>query len=357
MNAVEAAQQLMQVGRQMQALEQRLRMPLAALYVDEKWRELLVDPGTRFAELLAMYDSPPPAAQSSDPAHPVASFPWQNAPEITSTPAIEWERPDGQIAATPMVKPAPHADVLPVASTLDHPQPPSSSPTSRRLTRDRSSLLSILNANLQADTQSRSSIAGTEAVPLSSSRYQLHQPQALSRPQLGTHAISGQVDRPHTHPADDQPDAGRLLVEPVHRPAEMGSSALAATTLRQSGQRTEPSSSSTQHPLDFRPVSDEAQALRHEPREANDFQPVADEVGRGWTQGKVMPNASQPRPVPSAEAYSVSDRPPVVEDDPNWPAATSATPPLSSAQIDQILDALDERLELMLLRMYGTAGG
>jgi hypothetical protein len=27
------------------------------------------------------------------------------------------------------------------------------------------------------------------------------------------------------------------------------------------------------------------------------------------------------------------------------------------AQIEQVLAALDERLELMLLRMYGTAGG
>jgi hypothetical protein len=27
------------------------------------------------------------------------------------------------------------------------------------------------------------------------------------------------------------------------------------------------------------------------------------------------------------------------------------------AQIEQVLTALDERLELMLLRMYGTSGG
>ncbi len=31
--------------------------------------------------------------------------------------------------------------------------------------------------------------------------------------------------------------------------------------------------------------------------------------------------------------------------------------PLSMAQIEQVLSALDERLELMLLRMYGSAGG
>ena len=31
--------------------------------------------------------------------------------------------------------------------------------------------------------------------------------------------------------------------------------------------------------------------------------------------------------------------------------------PLSLAQIEQVLAALDERLELMLLRMYGSAGG
>lgn len=33
----------------------------------------------------------------------------------------------------------------------------------------------------------------------------------------------------------------------------------------------------------------------------------------------------------------------------------TAPAPLSAEQIDQILDALDERLELMLLRMYGTS--
>jgi hypothetical protein len=36
-----------------------------------------------------------------------------------------------------------------------------------------------------------------------------------------------------------------------------------------------------------------------------------------------------------------------------WPAA-SLPSALSTAQIDQILDALEERLALMLLRMYGS---
>jgi hypothetical protein len=39
-----------------------------------------------------------------------------------------------------------------------------------------------------------------------------------------------------------------------------------------------------------------------------------------------------------------------------WAAApVVATRPLSAAQIDQVLAALDERLELLLLRTYGTS--
>jgi hypothetical protein len=40
-----------------------------------------------------------------------------------------------------------------------------------------------------------------------------------------------------------------------------------------------------------------------------------------------------------------------------WPAMPDSTErPLSRAQIDQVLAALDERLELLLLRTYGAAG-
>jgi hypothetical protein len=59
---------------------------------------------------------------------------------------------------------------------------------------------------------------------------------------------------------------------------------------------------------------------------------------------------------------------PTYENGTVWPSSSRApgdesetrqepatAPPLSAEQIDQILDALDERLELMLLRMYGTS--
>ena len=46
---------------------------------------------------------------------------------------------------------------------------------------------------------------------------------------------------------------------------------------------------------------------------------------------------------------------PLPGDDALWLEPIRSAETLSAEQIDQILDALDERLELMLLRMYGTS--
>ncbi len=52
MNAVEAAEQLTEIGRRLQALERQTRAPAAAMAVGNAWQQLLVDPASALADLL-----------------------------------------------------------------------------------------------------------------------------------------------------------------------------------------------------------------------------------------------------------------------------------------------------------------
>ncbi len=74
-------------------------------------------------------------------------------------------------------------------------------------------------------------------------------------------------------------------------------------------------------------------------------------IPRADVTGTSRPRPMKPMPGPDATTWPAAlDRP---ADRTEWPQAAADPQPLNDAQIEQVLDALDERLALLLLRTYG----
>ncbi len=374
MNAVEAVEQLGTLGRKLQAREVGLQQPVTALRRAIDWEKVLGDPLAALSQVLGAAGEEQVRAKEAagEPAAPISSLPlaplrWEeDRPPIGSgVPTARSGSSSGQSGA-----PSPAGGV--------------------RLARRQTSLLGILNANLedrvyaQADdpghvaalagavrpedrrgardtspAASRDPLARWGAVPGDLGEPTVSSPlvgqdevrqaggQAHLRGGLlqdeaesldGAASITGQVavsDRPRGTVGQDlagDGDAGMNVSGYVSLPQYGPESVVRA------GGRREPAHSALASSHSDMPVARDGDPVSllgglhgqaHPERQAADW--------NGWQQSADL--------VPPAldSVWAADDTP--------------GERPLSMAQIEQVLAALDERLELGLLRMYGAAGG
>lgn len=353
MNPVDAAEELLAVGRRLQALERQLRQPVVALAAVGAWRELAADPVARLADLLAPYANPAHAPQPPVPAR--ASSPYRRearpaAPHGVSLAATVLPGEMDGVVPTDRFQFA-ESGVRDAAGEsswdrpeMSDPQRPAEpvQPDGVRLTRAPSSLLAILQSNVRPPDQ------GSGAPPSSSASGRAATwPALLTEP--GAHRPVGG----HATISGNRPAAP--IAPPPENPGRAQASPWVWNGGRSAGQ------------------AEAAEADMKFP--AADVPPAADfgEQDGGWpVHGGAQPAIVQPPPARNEGGFELPNRATTGAADSggnlSWPAAlpppddgaiwqepTTTTSALSAEQIDQILDALDERLELMLLRMYGTS--
>ncbi|MBV7336005.1 hypothetical protein KFU94_48770 [Chloroflexi bacterium TSY] len=358
MNAVEAAEQLIMVGRQMQALEQRLHISIVDQETWKIWHELLMDPAERLAALLTVDYSARSAPQSADSGHSAPFFPLDTQTATMSPADLDQNRRSARVNATDMRWSTPAEDAHSSPSTPNHLSQPSTPTTpSVRLTRDRSSLLSILNANVRADSQPVLQTAEIQpTLPLTS---QAPQVAATARPDV--RSTETRTDLQGT-PAGDNSQIDHLTQWVTEQ-----------TTVTEHP-------ASTQDTPPYNELVSHTSAAISEPESQEEFRTETNIVrSAGGLDADMDINAVDIRddstnqqahhttPVHAPQRPSTISADAQSTNTTTWSAATpmygtgSTRPdptntPLSDAQIEQILNALDERLELMLLRTYGTSG-
>ena len=364
MNAVEAIEQLAAMGRRIRVKELSLQQPAAVLHLAEGWAKLLVDPVASLTALLAetgaIQGQGLEAETEITTARVPAAFAWQD----TKPP------PSGGDAWRSDMAASQSGEVAPVESV--------------RLARKQASLLSILNANLGGGaTAGERGHEGVPAVPHEGVRatpdrvHGVESRDPRGRAQWENESIGQKegVDRPvftgaaeMEHPDGQRGDVGGRLRqgapeqhirveavrkdlqedlqegEQVYSQAGMGAAdAELGSGVAKSGQHIRgdlhravpapPNGSSHPH---------KGMRDSHEGLWATQLGLPVDGQTGVWTDG-VQGDWSAASAAPAEPWATVYD--------------TGAERSLSMAQIDQVLDALDERLELMLLRMYGTSGG
>lgn len=382
MNAVEAIEQLGAMGRMLQAREEGLQQPslrLLALCRTADWEKVLGDPVAALSQLLG-------AAGGGQAART------ESAPEPTDTPLplapFRWDA-DRPLAGSG----------IPAARGEQSGAPPP--PGGMRLARRQTSLLGILNANLEdrghAGTGEQGSVAALTGVAAITDAAGLarrdgapadpHGPAARwsvvpssfagddemrqSSPQVVLSSGGSQQEDPHYRKSGGGQGTGRDRLDggPSAAAGVVGSGLTNAGDVTAEMNVWEYESLRRQrhdgiaHPgerqgSDGRQVAapgpvEGAASGRHQGLAANQeaWPPVVQNVVH--SQAGAMERASdwtgggeQNADVPSAQ-------------DTVWTSAhdDQEDRPLSMAQIEQVLAALDERLELGLLRMYGAAGG
>ena len=165
MNAVDVAEQLIAVGRQLQEMGQRLQQPVVALESFATWGELWIDPMARLSELTAPHVNPQLEPRPSTPSRPSASYRGEtrpisplgppvstsDAPREADRVARRGHTPFAEETALAMAGGLP-PDVPAIAGPQHTPAPLQTDGV--RMTRAPSSLLSILQSNIRPNAQS-----------------------------------------------------------------------------------------------------------------------------------------------------------------------------------------------------------
>lgn len=163
MNAVDWVEQLGAIGRQVQQVERQLRQPVVALASLTRLGDLLVDPVDRLSALIAPHIQPAPRPEASL-QRPVPErfdfLPAQPLDPEGSTKFSPDERDTGMShhrsqAAIDLERDLNAQTLFEIAGTADpQPMPTPSQRGGVRLTRDRASLLSMLQTAIRPDRKS-----------------------------------------------------------------------------------------------------------------------------------------------------------------------------------------------------------
>ena len=387
MNAVEAVEQLVVMGRRLQAREVGLQQPSlrlqTALRQAANWEKVIGDPVAVMSQVLGAAGAGPVRAREAESAPdepvsflPVAPFRWEEDRPPAGSEISSWRSGSGRAQGGAQSS-APAGGSEPRVETA----------ASVRLARRQTSLLGILNANLENRATAEPGAQGRAAALTGD-----------GRPEGRTNGpLDGQDDSP-AEPREPLARWGAVSVEategavssPFAGPAEVRQSSERATLLA-SGLRQEEAEfwdggvalPTGQGRTSGWPDGERAAEMsvgghdslpQHEPEAA--VRPEAGlgvEGGRGLTRRTAAGRDGEPVALPAflhgqvrsagqagdwGDWQQNTDIAPPAPDG-VWAAAndTQGERPLSMAQIEQVLAALDERLELMLLRMYGAAGG
>lgn len=373
MNAVEAVEQLGTMGRKLQAREMGLRQPVAALRQAAEWEKVLDDPLAALAQVLGaagggQVRAKKAAGELEAPGSslPLAPFRWDE-----DRPPAGSEMQGGRSGFASESSPR-------IASGISGGQRSAAEPAPGpaggiRLARRQTSLLGILNANLedrvyaQAGDQGGAAPTG-EARPAGPQAGWDESPTVPQGPLVRWSAVpleprGAAVPAPFAGQDDvrqaartgggqegeaDSSDGGVAVERSFAGDAPAGMNVWGYVSLpqhgpestgQQSGGRRESAAGMRDDPPSGVPAARNEEpasprgGLHSQARTGQ--QPVD---WNGWPQ-----NADGTSPAQDG-AWTKTDDIPVER-------------PLSMAQIEQVLAALDERLELGMLRMYGTAGG
>ena len=375
MNAVEAVEQLGTLGRKLQAHELGLQQPVRALRQSADWEKVLGDPVTALAQLFgaagggqAWTKEPEGAPEAPVSPLPLAPFRWE-----------EHHLPAGSGI---------HAGQGGFSDSQGGDRGPRSGRAGgMRLARRQTSLLGILNANLedrpyagpgelrpqgrperQGDVRPdpspavqdelsvdpREPVARWGPVP-SSSVGQDEVAQLSGSSQQDTPDYRGSwpdmvSDRPGDGPSAAAGAAGASL--PGDGDVAVGMNAWGYESLLPHGQEGVHSEGRLNPERRRAPANGTASGM-----------PAVHGEESNQTQASASPLVPQSQARPDGQAGDWNgwqqNAGLAALQDGVWAAANASQGerPLSMAQIDQVLAALDERLELMLLRMYGASGG
>ena len=365
MNAVDVVERLTVLGRRMQARERLLQQPVVPLHSFPLWEQVLADPLLLLETLLAVTGSASHSPATT--ARPRISRPPVHSPAFVPMPMQPQEQPGGE----PDIR---------VGRSPIHPPTPSPG-TGVRLVRQQSSLLGILIANLNEHRPAGpADFPGVGAAErryvgvqdphgrVQATQWREHSAQSWeggSRQGAG-HIQASSEDA--TNAALDRTDRSPLLPPGMFEPVGLdtaGDGFIRRSKLPDAGATVQlgaapmPAALHTAGPedgstgvgmfmnaqaVDTRFLGQSNINSRPALAETRSFE--TDIAGQG-PGGLLLWDRSTP----------VSVDPPL--DDRGWrssPDGAGAERPLSLAQIDQVLAALDERLELLVLRMYGTSG-
>ena len=368
MNAVDAVEQLTALGRRIQARAQQLQQPAAAWQISQLWEQMSADPLASLGVVLAA---------GSSAAHPSARV---VKARISATPAAS-----PFLAAMPPQPQAQHGNAsdrlppdLPVYAS-DRKADTHSPDTGVRLVRRQSSLLGILNANIDTNTPAeppaaeRKAHAPHEGVRATQPKDYATRSDAGESPQSVVHGQPGRGDTTDSAPGR----TARLSLLPTRTPESVLLDAGGDGSVRSSRRPDAPAIA----PPEVAPTAAVLPAARHQDTSLDAGMGMSDQGEETEFPAEtrfLAPSNFMPHP-PSAEMRADVadmarqgrgelnrwDRHALLPvdlplDDVGWrssPGGVEAERPLSLAQIDQVLAALDEKLEMLLLRMYGTAGG
>jgi len=344
MNAVDAAEDLLKIGRQLQAIERTLCLSPALAGPPSGWQALFADPTVRLEELLARHSTPSGTARVAGHQPPATPIDW---PMATSPAAQsnDKQRDAGANLRQPQRQTPAAGTNLPYLGVAPSGQ-------GIQLARDHTALQSIVNANLHSTSHSQPAVTnqdGDRHAQLQSAAGGQTGPAARQL-RSGTYdavvALSsgpGDMRNAGAH-GDQTPEAS-----PAHQRSAMSATGPSLRSL-------EPGA----HASAQTPGVDLAHGAIS--ADSNEVAPASIEGGAVAQWGHSAPiwpddvNIGQPgteRAGPWHGAQPASSAPSQEEGGMIRTEHTVNTGLLHPVQVEQILDAFNERLELLLLRAYG----
>jgi hypothetical protein len=372
MSAVDLAKQLMVIGRQLQAMEQRLTHPSNAPTLPLALQQLLTDPLARLSGLIQpLANWPVPQPTSDDSARGLA--PSQRSPHASELrvgsrverpqPAANtptgWGEPYSSSARGEATQPfSSTPEPMPVWSGRTgeaRKTPPVTPGQGARLTREASALLSILQLNMAHPAEPPTGTAPGGML--------------ATGPGAGAVADSG-------HAARARSAAARGLLPPVPNLAEpQVSPTVKNTSMVTHGQDD---GTTTTPLLEIAPSHERTPATRNlsdrlylpqaalgaelSPQSVFPLPPEEGERGSVWASSEIPLTPALPQREREATGVAGPAAPLIMGP---MPPVDAIFPPqladpshglLHAAQLEQVMEALADRLELMLLRAYGTTG-
>lgn len=344
MTIVDLAEQLQAIGRQLQTTERRLSRLPAVLEFPPALRQLLTDPLARLTDLLQPFVSWPAPQPPPDELTPALAPSRRSPPAAQPSRDLQGGQPLPAAAACtgwgPQWSPdrREHTPALPIPSAaVDVPMPRWSTasaglqtappPQGTRLTRERAALLSILQSSV-APTGEPSAVTGADGV---------------LAPPTGTGAAAGAAHIPHRDTA----------AEPI----------VAAAQAREGGAPATPRLAATGNALWLSTAAAEQTAQRPglQPGTGSAIQRSPERPVRADAAAEnflTVPSLALDHPYPLAPSTPNLDTllHPPGGDATSGQEIVGPSQALTAVQLEQIMQALVERLELTLLRAYGTTG-
>ena len=382
MNAVEAVEQLGAMGRKLQAREVGLQQPSLRLHRALRqvadWETVLGDPMAALSELLGAPGGGPVPAKEVESA--------AAAPVSTLPPApFRWEE-DRPLTGSGMPPARSEPGSWPNSEQSRGTGARAGAPSGMRLARRQTSLLGILNANLEDRVYAQAGDPGTTALiggaaPTGGVRLEERGAGQNESPSVPTGplvrwsvapapaAAGDEVKQPGGEAVRAAPSAAALtstdLLGSAAARTEQGLAGAAGRGLTDDGDAGAGMTVWGYAPLLQQAPESTVRAVgRREPARgtvddlysgmppARGEEPVSSWAGpdsQARTEGQAGEWGGWPQNADVLQAAQEGDWAPAHE--------RQGERPLSMAQIEQVLAALDERLELGLLRLYGAAGG